>query len=54
MAFAIILGRLVQLQFAPGAPPEGAWFKRRAEEVGFKRAVQERDSGEPIAPEISR
>jgi enoyl-CoA hydratase len=29
--------------------PEGMWFKRRAEEVGFKRAVQERDSGAPIA-----
>ncbi len=28
--------------------PEGVWFKQRAEEVGFKRAVAERDSGEPI------
>jgi len=28
--------------------PEGLWFKQRAEEVGFKRAVAERDSGEPI------
>ena len=28
--------------------PEGMWFKERAEEVGFKRAVQERDSGDPI------
>jgi len=25
--------------------PEGMAFKRRAEKVGFKRAVQERDSG---------
>ncbi|HEY6039442.1 MAG TPA: crotonase/enoyl-CoA hydratase family protein, partial [Kofleriaceae bacterium] len=25
--------------------PEGMWFKQRAEEVGFKQAVQERDSG---------
>ncbi len=28
--------------------PEGMAFKRRAEQVGFKRAVKERDSGEPI------
>ena len=28
--------------------PEGMWFKERAEEVGFKQAVQERDSGNPI------
>ena len=34
--------------------PEGMWFKRRAEEVGFKQAVEERDSGAPIAPEVSR
>lgn len=34
--------------------PEGIWFKRRAEEVGFHQAVRERDSGEPIAPEASR
>jgi enoyl-CoA hydratase len=34
--------------------PEGLWFKRRAEEVGFKQAVQERDGGAPIAPEASR
>jgi enoyl-CoA hydratase len=34
--------------------PEGVWFKQRAEEVGFKQAVQERDSGAPIAPEVSR
>lgn len=31
--------------------PEGRWFKQRAEEVGFKQAVRERDSGEPIAAE---
>lgn len=34
--------------------PEGMWFKRRAEEVGFPRAVEERDSGEPIAPDVGR
>lgn len=34
--------------------PEGVWFKRRAEEAGFKQAVKERDSGEPIAPGWSR
>jgi enoyl-CoA hydratase len=34
--------------------PEGLWFKRRAEEVGFKQAVRERDGGDPIAPEASR
>ncbi len=28
--------------------PEGMWFKQRAEEVGFKQAVAERDSGDPI------
>jgi enoyl-CoA hydratase len=28
--------------------PEGVAFKARAEEVGFKQAVTERDSGEPI------
>jgi enoyl-CoA hydratase len=28
--------------------PEGIAFKARAEQVGFKQAVQERDSGEPI------
>ena len=28
--------------------PEGVAFKARAEEVGFKRAVQERDSGDPL------
>ena len=34
--------------------PEGLWFKRRAEEVGFAQAVKERDSGAPIAPDVSR
>jgi len=34
--------------------PEGLWFKARAEEVGFQRAVRERDSGEPIAEQASR
>lgn len=34
--------------------PEGLWFKRRAEQVGFARAVRERDSGDPIAPDVSR
>ncbi len=28
--------------------PEGVWFKQRTEEVGFKKAVAERDSGNPI------
>jgi len=34
--------------------PEGVWFKQRAEEVGFKQAVMERDSGDPIAEGASR
>ena len=34
--------------------PEGVWFRRRAQEVGFKQAVAERDSGEPIASEVSK
>ena len=34
--------------------PEGLWFRERAQEVGFKQAVAERDSGEPIAPEASK
>lgn len=34
--------------------PEGMWFKQKAEEAGFARAVAERDSGEPIAPDVSR
>ncbi len=34
--------------------PEGVWFKERAEQVGFKQAVEERDSGDPIAPGVSR
>ena len=29
--------------------PEGKWFEQRAQEVGFKQAVKERDSGDPIA-----
>ncbi len=33
--------------------PEGVWFKRRAEEVGFQQAVRERDSGDPIAEGLS-
>ena len=28
--------------------PEGVWFRERAETLGFKQAVAERDSGEPI------
>ncbi len=28
--------------------PEGVYFKQRVEEVGFKQAVAERDSGDPI------
>jgi enoyl-CoA hydratase len=34
--------------------PEGMWFKDRAEAVGFAAAVAERDSGDPIAPGVSR
>jgi enoyl-CoA hydratase len=34
--------------------PEGVWFKERAEAVGFQQAVRERDSGLPIAPDVSR
>jgi enoyl-CoA hydratase len=34
--------------------PEGVWFRERAQEVGFKQAVAERDSGEPIAPHASK
>ena len=34
--------------------PEGMWFKERAEAVGFKQAVKERDSGAPIAPGVSK
>jgi enoyl-CoA hydratase len=34
--------------------PEGIWFRERAEEVGFKQAVAERDSGDPIAPQVSK
>ncbi|MBT4523226.1 MAG: crotonase/enoyl-CoA hydratase family protein [Halieaceae bacterium] len=29
--------------------PEGLWFRQRAQDVGFKQAVKERDSGAPIA-----
>ena len=34
--------------------PEGVWFKQRAETVGFKQAVKERDSGAPIAEGVSK
>lgn len=34
--------------------PEGLWFKERAEKVGFKQAVKERDGGDPIAPGVSK
>lgn len=34
--------------------PEGLWFRERAVDVGFKQAVQERDSGDPIAAEASK
>ena len=34
--------------------PEGVWFRQRAGEVGFKQAVAERDSGEPIAPDVAK
>ena len=34
--------------------PEGLWFRERAQAVGFKQAVAERDSGAPIAPGSSK
>ena len=34
--------------------PEGKWFEERAREAGFKQAVAERDSGQPIAPGRSK
>jgi len=34
--------------------PEGLWFRERAQQVGFKEAVRERDSGEAIAPGASK
>jgi enoyl-CoA hydratase len=34
--------------------PEGLWFKQRAEQVGFKEAVRERDGGGPIAEGVGR
>lgn len=34
--------------------PEGMWFRERAQEVGFKQAVQERDSGDNIAEGVSK
>ncbi|MGL4287392.1 MAG: crotonase/enoyl-CoA hydratase family protein [Phreatobacter sp.] len=34
--------------------PEGIWFRERAQEVGFKQAVAERDSGAPIASQVSK
>lgn len=34
--------------------PEGMWFRQRAQDVGFKQAVEERDSGAPIAPGVSK
>jgi enoyl-CoA hydratase len=34
--------------------PEGVWFKQLAEEKGFKEAVRQRDSGEPIAEGVSK
>ena len=34
--------------------PEGMWFRERAQEVGFKQAVAERDSGAPIASQASK
>lgn len=34
--------------------PEGLWFRERAQAVGFKQAVAERDSGEPIAEGVSK
>lgn len=34
--------------------PEGLWFRQRAQDVGFKQAVTERDSGAPIAEGVSK
>ena len=34
--------------------PEGLWFRQRSVDVGFKQAVAERDSGEPIADGVSK
>lgn len=34
--------------------PEGLWFRRRVQEVGLKQAVAERDSGAPIAGDVSK
>ena len=34
--------------------PEGVWFKKRSEAFGFKDAIGIRDSGENIAPGVSR
>ncbi|MEO0327528.1 MAG: crotonase/enoyl-CoA hydratase family protein [Pseudomonadota bacterium] len=34
--------------------PEGLWFRQRVQDVGFKQAVAERDSGEPIADGVSK
>ena len=34
--------------------PEGMYFKHKSEKEGFAAAVKERDSGEPIAPGVSR
>ena len=34
--------------------PEGLWFRQRAQDVGFKQAVQERDSGDAIAEGVSK
>jgi len=34
--------------------PEGIWFRDRAQAVGFKQAVAERDSGDPIAPDVGK
>ena len=34
--------------------PEGLWFRQRAQDVGFKQAVAERDSGEPIAADVGK
>jgi len=33
--------------------PEGIWFRNRTQQVGFKQAVAERDSGDPIAEGVS-
>ena len=47
-------GEMHGLQEMPWDPTEGMWFRERAQQAGFKQAVAERDSGDPIAPGASK